>query len=135
MSEDPFEERLKLVMFIMIGIACGIALFTTRARGEDFNQAPHDHGFYSDTCCSGRDCAPIRAGGVSITNEGYVVEGSANISGHRWVIPFNDVRVIDGQDGRYHICLGIISQDYRNERGERVPGYILRCFYKPGFGT
>ena len=88
------------------------------------------HSWYDQTCCGGRDCAPIPEGAVHATGDGYEIhleKGDHPLAkGPIFAfIPYGDPRIVGSQDGRYHSCL--------------VPGFDGRqafmCFYVPGAGA
>lgn len=54
------------------------------------------HSFYSQECCSDRDCAPVEDGLVTERPDGYHYK--------HYTFPYQDKRVKLSPDGRYHVC-------------------------------
>jgi hypothetical protein len=96
------------------------------------------HSWYEGSCCSGRDCAPIRVDAVEVTPDGYLVtvepgdhpfitERTQQL--YRYVDAQPGATTVDGvpearqgQDEHYHLCVG--------ERTGR-----LLCLYVPETGA
>lgn len=86
------------------------------------------HSFYSQYCCNGQDCQPVRTEAVQITAKGYLV--TLRPQDHimllnepaprTYLVPFRDAK--PSPDGAYHVCI--------------YPGPDhLRCFYAPPHGS
>lgn len=74
----------------------------------------HAHDFYSQYCCSGKDCGPAASGDVQWTPAGYAVQSTQEI------VPFDDKRIQYSPPGEpgFRICI--------------PPGQMkLRCLYVP----
>lgn len=66
------------------------------------------HSFYSQECCSDRDCNPVPTTAVTEAPDGYHYK--------HYVIPYKDQRVKFSPDGQFHVCEN---------------PYYLRCLYVP----
>jgi hypothetical protein len=80
---------------------------------------------YDAWCCGGRDCQPIPADKISITEEGFVVTLSedSHITArrdHEAVFGYDEVRPSGDQE--FHACILPHSQEFR-------------CLYVPPFGS
>lgn len=83
------------------------------------------HSWYSEYCCNGKDCAPIRPEKVRAITGGYAV--TLNPGDHpqvterqKFFIPYRDAQ--QSQDDDFHICLFPTQRD-------------MRCFYAPANGV
>jgi hypothetical protein len=84
----------------------------------------HAHDFYSSQCCHGTDrggdCEPLPFDAVTEKADGWRVDFIGKQGEVHEFVGRDDSRVLDSQDGRYHVCLR--SAQYAPER--------IRCFYK-----
>lgn len=78
------------------------------------------HSFYEPSCCSNRDCAPIPAGDVKATPDGWQIV----LTGE--VIKYGSYRVKDSPDGAFHRCA--MSANFTAQ------GHTL-CLYVPPHGA
>ena len=90
---------------------------------------------YPASCCSGTDCAEIKADRVEETPEGYRVtlrpEDHIMVAKETvFMIKYNDPKIKDSPDGVFHICLS------RQQvlPGDVVHGGTLYCFFIPPKG-
>lgn len=77
------------------------------------------HSFFSDSCCSGKDCGPAPLGSVKWTPDGWRVS-TPRIND---TVPFDDQRiryVPPDEPQRFYIC--------------EWPAHRLRCLYAPESG-
>jgi hypothetical protein len=90
------------------------------------------HSWYSQACCSGKDCAPIPASGLTETTGGWII--TLQPGDHPMVtthtvnefIPFSKGRT--SEDGDYHACV-------RAEAPSQVtPPERIICLYVPNPG-
>jgi hypothetical protein len=94
------------------------------------------HSFYSPECCSNKDCAPIEAKRVQITEAGYyvtVAPGDHPMIKHApvaFTIPYAKAK--ESPDGRYHIC---ITEQHVSPDGTAQFGASMLCFYRPPMGS
>lgn len=86
------------VIGAVVGLTVGAS--ATRAFG---------HGWYSQSCCSGKDCAPIEASAVTWTPNGWRVElrpgqhPMVTLSPIVELVPFDGV--MPSEDDRWHACV------------------------------
>lgn len=86
------------VIGAVIGLSVGFG--ATRAFG---------HSWYSQDCCSGKDCAPIAASAVTWTPNGWRVElrpgqhPMVTLSPMVELVPFADV--LPSEDDQFHACV------------------------------
>jgi len=82
------------VIFLMLGFGAGKAF---------------GHSWYADSCCSGRDCAPIAASAVTWTPNGWRVElrpgqhPMVTLSPMVELVPFDEV--LPSEDDQWHACV------------------------------
>lgn len=109
-----------LVIGTVLGITLGFG--ATRAFG---------HGWYSQACCSGKDCAPIAASAVTWTPNGWRV--ALNPGQHPMVtlapmvelVPFD--AVLPSQDDQWHACVRTDSPS----PSAVTPAERIICLYIP----
>lgn len=83
------------------------------------NAWPHMHDmhdpahWYEQSCCSGKDCAPVKDDAVQYKSDGVYVDGFG-------VLSYQDPRLRWSRDHRNHIC---------------AVGSKLRCLYRRPNGT
>ena len=85
------------------------------------------HSWYSATCCSGKDCAPIHFSKVKVSPGSYTVtlfpgDHPMVDKPMQFQFPTTDDRVKPAQDMQYHICISKYTKR-------------LLCFYKPDAGV
>lgn len=94
---------------------------------------------YDKSCCSNKDCAPLKPGSVEITPSGYVVtvtpqDNNQLLETKVYNIPFKTGGIRISGDELYHICL---NQQYKamTNDGDKMVGGSWLCFYIPPSGS
>lgn len=81
------------------------------------------HDWYSNQCCHGTDrggdCEPLPFDAVTERSNGWRVDFIGKQGEVHEFVGRDDPRVLDSQDGRYHVCLRHVGIPER-----------IRCFYK-----
>lgn len=57
------------------------------------------HSWYDGTCCSEKDCRPVKLGEVKLQGDGWLVVPTGEL------LPFNDIRLKHSRDPLMHRCL------------------------------
>lgn len=118
-----------IVAFILFGVLCLIIAWPASAHEATSVDGQPLGWKYPWACCSGMDCAPIRASSVQQLPEGYKV--TLHKGDHPFAtsdtplvyeIPYSDKRIKDSPDGAYHICI-------RTPNAASGPLDLL-CFYR-----
>ena len=109
MDEDDGDLTLFIFIIVLLAIALaglGKAIMVTPAEA---------HEFYSTTCCSGKDCAPVPDGAVIEWPNGYEVKSLGIVES------YNSPNVHRSPDGRFHLCIQPLDDGRQ----------YLRCIYAP----
>lgn len=131
--KSPFEIFAAIVAAFAISIC--LALGAAGMLMASWSDALA-HSFYSPECCSNKDCAPIEAKRVQITEAGYYVTiapGDHPMIKHApvaFTIPYAKAK--ESPDGRYHIC---ITEQHVSPDGTAQFGASMLCFYRPPMGS
>lgn len=114
MLHDPFWRA------VILGVAMAVALIfllgqvMAQELPEHMHRADDPDHWYDAYCCNRQDCAPV-AQPVRETANGYYVPDFDEL------VPYNDKRVKDSKDGRFHAC----------KRYAKVDDTWIRCLYVP----
>lgn len=121
--------RLRITLLAVLALI-GIILLRV---GADAHEAPSGWA-YPEACCSGQDCAPVRASAVREIGDGYHVElGPADhpilTRPMAYDVVRGDDRIRQSPDGDYHACVSGAVPDGFAMSGP--PGHILHCLFVP----
>jgi hypothetical protein len=90
------------------------------------------HSWYSQSCCSDKDCAPIPADAVIETSGGWIVELAPGDHPMVATYPFSEFVPFDSaltsQDGDYHACVRAETPS------PMTPTERVICLYVPNPG-
>lgn len=84
----------------VLALACSWVVGAGMAFAHDaMPTAAKPNGWsYPFACCSGYDCRMVPQTAISERPEGYVIDGTGEVVGHR------DVRLKNSPDGEFHWC-------------------------------
>lgn len=104
----PSAQQIKLKLIIR-AVCAALIIFPLQANA---------HWWYSENCCSERDCHEALPEEVEFRLDGWYVTTTKE------TIPFDDPRIQTSLDDKFHVCIYMDNKRYGLQRR-------TRCLYVP----